>query len=70
MTHAIPFNRPCFVGNEQAYISQAVANGHISGDGLFTRKCQLFFEKELGVAKALLIRGEISAAGRTRLGCL
>lgn len=50
----IPFNRPCFAGNEQAYIAQTIANGHISGDGPFTSRCHDFLEKELGVRKALL----------------
>lgn len=52
--YPIPFNRPAFMGNEQVYMAQAVANGQISGDGLFTQKCHAFLEKELGVAKALL----------------
>jgi len=50
----IPFNKPCFVGSEQAYMAQAIANGQISGDGNFTRQCHAFLEKELGVPKALL----------------
>ena len=50
----IPFNRPSFEGREQAYIAQAIANGHISGDGPFTKKCHAFFEQELGVPKVLL----------------
>jgi len=50
----LPFNRPCFEGNEQAYIAQAIANGHISGDGAFSKQCHVFLEQELGVAKALL----------------
>ncbi len=50
----IPFNRPCFAGNEQAYIAQAIANGQISGDGLFTKRCHAYLERELGVPKALL----------------
>ena len=33
---------------------QAIENAHISGDGPFTKKCHAFFEKELGVPKALL----------------
>jgi dTDP-4-amino-4,6-dideoxygalactose transaminase len=49
-----PFNRPSFEGNEQAYIIQAIANGHISGDGPFTRKCHALLEKVLGVPKVLL----------------
>lgn len=50
----IPFNRPSFVGNEQAYVAQAIANGHISGDGQFTKRCQAFLEEELGVSKVML----------------
>lgn len=52
--YIVPFNRPCLAGNEQAYMAQAVAEGHISGDGLFTRKCHAFFEQNVGVRKALL----------------
>src|SRR5437868_5422138 len=50
----IPFNRPAFVGNEQQYMAQALANMHISGDGDFTRRCHAFLEQSLGVNKALL----------------
>jgi dTDP-4-amino-4,6-dideoxygalactose transaminase len=50
----IPFNKPCFVGNEQQFMAQAVAAGHISGDGSFTKKCHALLESELGVPKALL----------------
>ncbi|MEO7716504.1 MAG: dTDP-4-amino-4,6-dideoxygalactose transaminase [Capsulimonas sp.] len=51
---AIPFNRPVIIGNEYAYMAQAVGNGHISGDGEFTRKCNRLLEEEVGAAKALL----------------
>ena len=50
----VDFNRPVVVGNEFEYMKQAVENGHISGDGPFTKKCHAFLEKELDVAKALL----------------
>jgi dTDP-4-amino-4,6-dideoxygalactose transaminase len=53
-TDRIPFNRPCLSGNELRYAAEAVASGHISGDGAFTLRCQAFFEQRLGVAKALL----------------
>jgi dTDP-4-amino-4,6-dideoxygalactose transaminase len=33
---------------------QAIENAHISGDGPFTKRCHAFFERELGVNKALL----------------
>lgn len=54
MTYRIPFNRPCLTGNEYTYIAQAIANGHASGDGPFTRKCHELLERELGVARVLL----------------
>ncbi len=50
----IPFNKPSLVGNEVEYIEQAVHDGHISGDGAFTRKCHRFLEEALGVPKVLL----------------
>ena len=50
----IPFNKPCFEGKELVYIADAINRGHISGDGMFTRKCSELFEKELGCRKALL----------------
>lgn len=50
----VDFNRPVIVGRELEYIQQAIDNGHISGDGPFTKKCHAFLEKELGVPKALL----------------
>jgi dTDP-4-amino-4,6-dideoxygalactose transaminase len=50
----VDFNRPVLVGREMEYVQQAVANGHISGDGPFTTKCHAFLENEIGVKKALL----------------
>lgn len=50
----IPFNRAALAGNELRYITEALQNGHISGDGLFTSKCQEFLEKEMNVPKAVL----------------
>lgn len=54
MSYAIPFNRPCLAGNEYKYIAEAIANGHASGDGPFTRRCHELLERELQVAKVLL----------------
>jgi dTDP-4-amino-4,6-dideoxygalactose transaminase len=54
MTYRIPFNRPCLAGNEYQYIAEAIANGHASGDGPFTRKCHELLERELGVPRVLL----------------
>jgi len=50
----IPFNKPYLTGLETKYIEQAVASGKISGNGLFTQKCQQFFEERYGIKKTLL----------------
>jgi dTDP-4-amino-4,6-dideoxygalactose transaminase len=50
----IPFNKPYLHGRELVYISQAVASGKISGDGLFTKRCHEFFEKRYGFLKTLM----------------
>lgn len=50
----IPFNKPYLTGKETDYIKQAVQSGKISGNGMFTKKCQDFFEQEYGFKKALL----------------
>lgn len=50
----IPFNKPYLSGKETRYIEEAVKFGKISGNGLFTQKCQAFFEKKYGFKKVLL----------------
>jgi dTDP-4-amino-4,6-dideoxygalactose transaminase len=50
----IPFNRASLLGHELDFVRQAVDNGHISGDGPFTHRCEELLETELGVARALL----------------
>lgn len=50
----IPFNKPYLTGKEVHYIYQAVSSGKISGNGLFTKKCQSLFENKYGFKKALM----------------
>lgn len=50
----IPFNKPYLTGKETHYIHQAVLLGKISGNGLFTKKCQSFFEDRYNFKKCLL----------------
>lgn len=50
----IPFNKPYMTGRELWYISQAHANGHLSGDGPFTRRCNRWIEQHTGAGQALL----------------
>ena len=51
---SIPFNKPYMTGRELWLISQAHANGHLSGDGRFTRQCHTWLERAIGCRKALL----------------
>ncbi|MFZ2339341.1 MAG: dTDP-4-amino-4,6-dideoxygalactose transaminase [Bacteroidales bacterium] len=50
----IPFNKPHITGKEVHYIYDAVASGHISGNGKYTKMCQQYFEERYGFKKALL----------------
>lgn len=50
----IPFNKPYLTGNETKYIEEAVRSGKISGNGIFTKRCQDFFEQRYGFKKCLL----------------
>lgn len=50
----IPFNRPFVSGKEYAYIQEAIGNGHISGDGPFTKRCESLLEEVIGCQRALL----------------
>ena len=50
----IDFNRPALLGNELAYITEAVQRLQISGDGYFTQRCHALLQEELGVPKVLL----------------
>lgn len=50
----IDFNRPHITGKETDYIIEAVKSGKLSGNGIFTKKCQAFFEDRFEFGKCLL----------------
>ncbi len=52
--YKIPFNKPCYTGNEDKYVLQAMRSSHMSGNGPFGQKCEKWFEKKLGCKRALL----------------
>lgn len=52
--NSIPFNKPYLTGKETHYIYQAVSTGKISGNGMFTKKCQQFLEEKYGFKRVLL----------------
>lgn len=53
-TYHIPFNKAVLTGQEFAYITETIQAGHISGDGLYTKKCHHLLEQILHVPKVLL----------------
>lgn len=50
----IPFGKPFIAGKELYYIAQAVMEGHLSGDGPFSARCEQWMERYLGAPKAFL----------------
>lgn len=53
-SNMIYFNIPPCVGKETEYIAEAIRNHKISGDGIFTKKCNAWIEEKTGVKRALL----------------
>ena len=69
MTIRIPFNKPSVVGSELTYVGQAVAGGHASGDGPFTRRAQAMLEKSFGAKRVLLTTSCTAALELAALLC-
>jgi dTDP-4-amino-4,6-dideoxygalactose transaminase len=65
----IPFNKPFIIGNELEYIGQAVTNGHLSGDGAFTKKCHSWIEKKFSAQKVLLTHSCTAALEMAAILC-
>lgn len=50
----VPFNKPFLTGKEAHYMYQAVFTGKLSGNGVFTKKCNKFFENKYGFKKCIM----------------
>jgi dTDP-4-amino-4,6-dideoxygalactose transaminase len=50
----IPFNRVIPAGRELDYVAEAIANGYLAGDGIFSKRCEQLLSDELSVHRALL----------------
>jgi dTDP-4-amino-4,6-dideoxygalactose transaminase len=66
---SIPFNKPFIIGRELELISDAVAQGHLSGDGPYSKKCHHWFEERLGCNKALLTHSCTAALEMAAILC-
>ena len=54
MTFKIPFNKPCYTGNEDKNVLDSMRSLHISGNGPYTKKCEEWFENRLKCKRSLL----------------
>lgn len=50
----IPFNKPSVVGKEVLYIEKAIASNKLSGDSVFSKQCESWFQAHTGAKKVLL----------------
>ena len=66
---SIPFNKPYLTGKEAHYMYQAVYTGKLSGNGVFTKKCQRFFEDKYGFKKAILTTSGTDALEMAAILC-
>ena len=65
----IPFNQPFIIGAELEYIAQAVREGHLAGDGPYTKRCHRWLEERLGAKRALLTHSCTAALEMAALLC-
>jgi dTDP-4-amino-4,6-dideoxygalactose transaminase len=69
MTLRIPFNKPSVVGSELIYVGQAVAGGHASGDGPFTKRAEAMLEECFDAKRVLLTTSCTAALEMAALLC-
>ena len=65
----INFNIPPFVGKEFDYMKQAVESQKISGDGIFTKKCNDWLENKFHSQKVMLTTSGTTALDMAMLLC-
>ena len=65
----ISFNQPFLAGKEAHYMYQAVYSMKLSGNGMFTKKCQQFFEEKYGFKKAVMTTSGTDALEMAAILC-
>jgi dTDP-4-amino-4,6-dideoxygalactose transaminase len=65
----IPFNKPFLTGKEAHYMYQAVYTGKLSGNGVFTKRCEHFFEERYGFKKCILTTSGTDALEMAAILC-
>lgn len=69
MSAKLPFNRACTIGPDADYVRQAIASGHLCGDGPFSKRAQAFMEQRFQTPHALLTTSCTSALEMAALLC-
>lgn len=65
----IPFNKPFLTRKEAHYMYQAVYTGKLSGNGVFTKRCQHLFEERYGFKKCILTTSGTDALEMAAILC-
>lgn len=63
----IPFNKPLKINNEIGFIEDVVNNRHLSGDGIYTKKCHTLLHDKFGYQKVQLTTSGTDALEMTAL---
>jgi dTDP-4-amino-4,6-dideoxygalactose transaminase len=65
----IPYNKPFIVGKELYYIANAVLNGQLSGNGMYTKHCHQWLQERIGCKKVLLTHSCTAALEMAAILC-
>jgi dTDP-4-amino-4,6-dideoxygalactose transaminase len=65
----IRFNRPDISESDRAFLAEAIAGGHSSGNGVFTQKTEAALQQSLGTSRALLTTSCTHALEMSALLC-
>ena len=65
----VPFNKPSMIGREVEYLQDAIAQGQLSGDGIYTRRASDFLRTLTGSEKVLLTHSCTAALEMAAILC-
>jgi len=68
-TTDIRFNRPDISESDRAFLAEAIAGGHSSGNGVFTQRTEAALQQSLGTSRALLTTSCTHALEMSALLC-
>lgn len=69
VSKAIPFNAPSMVGEEFYYIADAIHRGQLSGDGHYTKLCEVWLKNKVGSPGALITHSCTAALEMAAILC-